>query len=188
MASNNFLSAATVKQEITVAVGRFRFTIPELNADSWIIALASEEPITAVIPGLLNDRDDDKLFELLATGIIQPADLRKAAFYAITKASGRKWWEALKLVGVCSGEDGPEIVGRLVLRGVVPGDMTFGAWCAAVYALCLEGHEDKERIKFKAKLASPPAIEEALEEADEGMSFDSMVRLARSMPGMRVGG
>lgn len=177
-----FLSAATTAQPVVVAVSRSKLTIPPQNATAWILALAGDDPTGSVLPGMLSERDDERLWNLVSTGKADSKDIHKAFCSAVAQASGRKWWETMKLVGMCEGS--PEFIGRLTLKGVDPDTIPFARWCAAVYALAVANADEKGRMKFDAKLAAPPA---GVDYEDEGTSFESMVAQARNIPGMRVG-
>jgi hypothetical protein len=178
----SFLATATTAQAVVVAVSHIKLTVPPQPATPWILALAGDDPVGSVLPGMLSERDDERLWNLVSSGKADSKDLHKAFCSAVAEASGRPWWVALKLVGMCDGS--PEFIGRLTLKGVDPDRIPFARWCAAVYALAMANADEKARMKFDAKLDAPPA---GVEFEDEGMSFESMVAQARSIPGMRVG-
>lgn len=183
MAGSSFYLAAT-GGHFTVDVGRFVFDIPARAASDWLLAVSDEDSVTTIIPGMLGDVATERLYHLIESERIGLEDIRRSALNAIAAASGFKWWEAVRLTGMAEAENG-EFFGRLLLKGVDPRSVPFGAWCSAAYSLAMQGYqEDKERLKFTARFQAPPPGEEY----DEGDSFESMVKTARSMPGMRVGG
>jgi hypothetical protein len=180
------LRASLSARPIGVEASGHIFTLPAASAAVWITALCEEDPITAVFPGLLSDDSYERATRMISAGQMPMRAVKRAAFDAITRASGRRWWEAIRLVGM-SDDDG-YVVGELTLRGVDPWAMPFARWCAAVYALATRGLEPKDHMKWTTKLAAPPPIEEAMAEADESAgSFEDMIRGFQSMPGARMG-
>ena len=186
MASKPSILAASLTEKTVVvgAAGR-SFTVPSLPAADWIAALSVDEPVTAVVPGLMGQRDFDRIGDLLLSDRIDLMDLRRMAFTAISEASGFRWWEALTLVGLCDKD--PVVVGLLTLAGIDPASIPFGRWCSAVYALCIKDLDEKERQRWLAKFTFPPPLAESMEEAAQVDSFESMVRGFRGMPGARMG-
>ncbi len=140
---------------ITVTISGTPHTIPPLSALEWVPAIA-EDYVTGVVPGLLEPGDRDALLHAMAVGRVDVDDLRTASRAAITEASGRPWWEAVRLVGAGDDTSGA-VVGQLLLAGVDPGRVTLAGWCAAVYALATRGADAKARMKFDAPLQMPPA-------------------------------
>lgn len=181
---SSVLTASITARSVVVEASGVRFTIPPKNASSWILALASEDPITAVFPGLLSSEDYDTVIDMLADELMEVTDIRSASFKATSEASGMKWWEALRLVGMADSSD---VMGSLTLKGVDPAAIPFGRWCSAVFALAISGLEEKERAKWESKLSFPPPLAEAMEEAAESGSFEDMVKGFRGMPGARLG-
>jgi hypothetical protein len=177
------LAASIAIREIGVEAAGRSFTIPAQPAASWITALADDEPVTAVMPGMLSPDGFDRVGDLLLGEKLTLKDLRSMAFSAITEASGFRWWEAFKLVGLVNNN--PIVMGEMTLAGIDPEAIPFGRWCTAVYAFCLRNHDEKEQQKWLAKFSFPPPLAEAMEEAAETGSFEDMVRGFRGMPGAR---
>jgi hypothetical protein len=136
-------------------VGSVPVTVKPGRADVWIAALSSENFTTDIIPGMLPPADAETVVTALVRGELEVADLKRAAEEATTAAAGIAWWKATKLVGWASG--GPaELWGRMVLQGADPARLTFASWCAAVYALAMEGLDEKGREKRLFSFNSPP--------------------------------
>lgn len=131
---------------------------------------------------MMQHDDQIRVIDAMMNGDLDPEALDDAAYAAIKDASGRAWWEAVRLVGAASGESGL-LVGQLTLHGVDPERIPFARWCAAAYALLIENRDEKSRLKLDANLSVPPPGFE------ESVTVDAaeMQRLARSMPGMRTG-
>lgn len=186
MTSNRFNLAASISpQPVQVEAAGRTYTIPSRTAGDWILAVADDEPITAVFPGLLSKSDYQLVVNLLADGDLDVLELRRPAFDAISTASGFKWWETMNLVGMCTHD--ARVIGELTLRGIDPGAVPFSRWCAALYALNLRGLDEKEQQKWLAKFTFPPPLAEALDEAAAGDSFEDMIKGFRGMPGVSGG-
>lgn len=184
MASKPSILAASISPKpVRVEAAGRSFVIPIRPASDWITAVAQEDFVTAVFPGLLTEEGSGTAIEMMVDGDMEPAELKQPAFDAITRASGFRWWEAMRLVGMADGNQ--QVVGELTLRGVDPDVIPFGRWCAALYALAIRGMDEKERQKFLAKFTMPPP--EAMDEAAEGDGFQDMIKGFRGMAGVRGG-
>lgn len=179
------LAASISPQPVRVEAAGRTFTIPVLPASAWICAIADDEPITSVFPGLLPESEYEVVTDMLIYGKLTTVDLRRPAFDAVSAASGFRWWEALSLVGMCTHD--AQVIGELTLFGIDPDTTPFGRWCAALYALNLRNLDDKERQKWLAKFTFPPPLAEAMDEAAAGDSFQDMIKGFRGMPGVSGG-
>ena len=143
-------------------------------------ALFSHAPLTAVVAGvhislpyrpaavwaegvghigsLLAELADPDVRDLLADLTMDRPqavdDLRMESFRLLQEATGRRWWEAARLIATSNT---PQVLGRLVLSGVDPWTRTVGEWVAATYALCIKGSDETSRVRFEFSLARPPA-------------------------------
>lgn len=184
MTASSFYQAAVGRESLVLGIAAHSFVLPYRPATEWLLALSDNDPVARVVPGMLDGRSEERYFNLIYSGQVTLEQGRQLAFDAIATASGRKWWIASKLVGMAGNDDG-SFFGRMLLKGIHPESMNFAAWCSAAYSLALSGMDDKERLRFTSKLMAPPAGYE--EFADDGMSFEAMVGMARSMPGMSIG-
>lgn len=186
MAESNFFTAV-FGDPITVNIGAYEFTIAHAEAGRWLYVVSQGDTVAGIIPGMLSPMATDRLYRLLENERVTLEDIRRGALSAIAKMSGFSWWEATRLVGLAEANHG-EFFGRLLLKGIDPRSMTFAAWCSATHSLALSSlGDDKEVLKWTTRFSAPPP-EASEDEADEGSSFESMVQMARSMPGLRVGG
>ena len=71
---------------------------------------------------------------------------------------------------------GPDVLGRLVLANVDPWARSLGEWCAATYALCVKGCDEKGRMRFDFSLSVPPPGYE--DEWDDGGDDPEAVQAA----------
>ena len=138
-----------------------RVCVPFRPAAQWCADLAR---IHYLVVDLADDEGRDALVDLVMDGSAGMEDLRSASFRLLEEATGRKWWEAGRLM---SSSLDPEILGRLVLAGVDPWHRSIGEWCAAVYALAVKGQDEKGRMRFEFSLSIPPVGYE--DQWDDGM-------------------
>lgn len=185
MPPSNSLAAYTSAKTIVVGAAGRSYSIPPRPAADWIESLAADEPVTAVVPGLMDDADFNRVGDRLLEGRVTLLDIRKMAFEAISAASGFRWWEAFTLIGICDRE--PIVTGLLTLAGIDPAAVPFGRWCSAVYAICIKDLDEKECQKWLARFTFPPPLAEAMDEAAGQDSFEGMIRGFRGMPGARMG-
>lgn len=157
------ISAFVRSDPFPVTVGAHTFVMPAYMADQWLTAL-SPDLVRGVIPGLLDPDDMALVVTSLMTETISYQDVERAALDAITTASGRPWWEAVKLTGWADSRSG-ETYGNLLLNGIHPERLTFAAWCAAMLAWVMRGRDEKERMKIEFDLMVPPpmAMDETIE-------------------------
>ena len=138
------------RRPLTVTVADVRAEIPYRPAAVWVGELAQLHVLAAVLA-------DAPAREALADAILAypaaAARLREESLRILGEASGMKWWEAGRLL---SASAGGEVLGRLVLAGVDPWNRSVGEWCAAVYALCVKGQDEKGRLRFEFSLSLPP--------------------------------
>lgn len=159
-------------------VGKLEVSLPYRSAAQWAPALVTGRMHQMVAWGLPEEAVERLLLSLV-DGRLSERDIRDAAFSLIEKASGWEWWAAVRLVYY--SEDA-SVLGRLVLAGVRPHEVSLAEWCAAVYAIFTKDAKHEDQFKFDALLhAPPPGYEDAW---DDGTDFDQMVQAARSMPGM----
>jgi hypothetical protein len=81
-------------------------------------------------------------------------NMTRESLRLLSEATGRHWWEASRLMKTSLGT---EVLGRLVLAGLDPWQRSIGEWCAATYALCAKGLDEKGRLKLDFQLAVPPS-------------------------------
>jgi hypothetical protein len=152
--------------EIDVTVGRAVYTIPSLPAADWVAVVATNDAF-AIVPGLLADEDQLRVWDALEDGLIELPELTTLARHALEAAAGRPWWEAQHLV-VGATQSWDVLGGKLLLSGVDLGRISLGAFCNTIYALATDGMEKKDRMKFDMELHRPPveALEEVAQDSD----------------------
>lgn len=152
--------ALLLREPSTVTVAGVRIHIPYRPAAEWMRALTR---LDALAGALAAREARDVLVELLMDHPDAYAQLRAESLRILGEAGGRKWWEVGRLLSTSAQ---PEILGRLVLAGADPWTRSVGEWCAATYALCVKGQDEKGRLKFDFSLSIPP--QEFEDEWDDG--------------------
>lgn len=162
------LIACVRSDPFPIRVGTHDFLMPAHLADDWLTALTTHM-VNGVVPGLLSPDDASTVVHELMAGRLTYDDLERAAHEAIGHASGRSWWQAVRLTGWADDRTG-EMYGNLILRGVDPSRVTFAAWCAAMLALVMRGRDEKERQKIEFDLMiPPPSVVDEVDDWDSGI-------------------
>lgn len=152
--------AVFLRQPLTITVAGTRFRVPYRPAGDWAAALNRIHLLAAL---LAEERDRESITDLVLDHPQAVDDLRRESLRILSEATGRKWWEAARLLSTSAQS---EVLGRLVLSGVDPWGRSIGEWCAATYALCAKGQDEKGRLRLDFSLSIPPA--EFEDEWDDG--------------------
>lgn len=164
------LSAQPIEVEL---LGRV-WTIPALPAEDWLKLLWTEPlDYDAIFPGLA-DADED-IIDGLLDGQITSDEVFEVAMEMIEIASGFKWWFTIKLAAQAKA-GWSRIGGMLLLRGIIPSEVSLGAWCSALLALCIQNMEPSKAVEFIAELNSPPPQYAHLTQEDDGAAFLAAMR------------
>ena len=153
--------AALLRDPVTITVSGVRVRIPYRPAAEWARALTHLEMLAAL---LADERGKETLTDLVLEYPQAVDELRAESLRILGEAGGRAWWEVGRLLATSAGT---EILGRLVLSGADPWTRSVGEWCAATYALCVKGQDEKGRLRFDFSLSIPPAGYE--DEWDDGI-------------------
>lgn len=168
--------AILARDPVTVTISGTEVVLPYQPAGAWIKAL--EHP--GWMAALLADHEGrDLIADLLIDHPRARTDVREESLRILSEACGRRWWEAARLIATSAT---PEVLGRLVLAGVDPWSRSVGEWCAAVYAMCVKGQDEKGRIRFEFSLAVPPRGYED-EWDDSGDDADATLASVQAMMG-----
>lgn len=139
---------------VGVTVAGVDFALAWAPAAVWMRGLTGARMVVAE---LATPEQREALADLIMSDESAVADLRAESRRILEQATGRKWWEAQRLIN--TAREG-EALGRMVLAGVDPWSRSIGEWCAAVYALVAKGRDEKARLKLDFELALPPPGEE----------------------------
>lgn len=137
---------------ITVELGGREFEIPALPAVDWWPFIADGDP--SVLLDLLKSDDpidDADLDSMILDGTITANELRSVLVEAIEEATGRSLHVSLVLATVAT-MNWPVVGGALARRGFRWDVLPIGAALDAIYAVVIEGMEEKNRDKFLALL------------------------------------
>jgi hypothetical protein len=110
--------------------------------------------IHSVASRLAAEADRERLVDEVMRMHGAAAALRAESLRLLEHATDRRWWAAGRLMSTSAS---PDVLGRLTLAGVDPWTRSIGEWCAATYALCVKGQDEKGRLKFDFQLSVPPA-------------------------------
>lgn len=165
------------RDPLTITVAGTRIEIPYRPAAVWARATRESNRLP-VAAALADDAGRETLSDLLVEDGRAVADLRAESYRILGEAGGRKWWEVSALLNTST--DG-ELFGRMLLAGLDPWQRSLGEWCAAAYALCLKGQDEKGRIRFQFSLSVPPPGFE--DEWDDGVTDESAIEAAQKLMG-----
>lgn len=124
-----------------------------MPAIRWILPIVDDNWL-GIVPGLVDiaDRDID---HALSCGDVGYDDCVRAAWDAISVASGLPWWVAARLVHVAT--QNPVVAGELTLRRVDAEQISLGAFVCAIYRILVNETDKKQRGKIDMELQVPPA-------------------------------
>lgn len=181
------IAASLWPTAVDVDLGDWSYEIPELPASEWIAAIAS--PLGgAIVPGLLDPRDQRLIWRDLATGRLHPDVINDAWRAVVGVACGRPWWQASRLVLSATAPDNwPVIHGKLVQRGFDFERASIGGFCNIVQVMALEACKDQsERAQFEFELTmAPPEVsaEEAYASVDASGDFLAAMQQFQNLGG-----
>lgn len=161
---------------VIVPIGGRDFTVAAKTAQDWLEILLEDDPkLHEVIPGWCGKDCERWIYRSLMLGTFTMKEWGDSVVAAIGVASGRRWWQAVNLInGMKVPENWSQIFGQLTLRGLNPQQCSLAAWLDATYALCTEGMDKDDRIKFNLTLDTPPAgidPEEAIDPQEQERAF-----------------
>ena len=158
------------------------FRIEPLPAADWLVATLQAGHLS-YLPGLLDDRQRDRLMEALAVGDLTSDELVAANQDALEQMSGwSPWWRASKLIALLAGSY--ETIGTLIAEaGVDPQHHSLGAVLGAVYGMTWRNTGSKEdRAKLTQYVVTPPENVLSAGEWDEEAAEAAVWALIRSGP------
>lgn len=155
------------------------FVVPAAPASTWLTILAAEELDGAqIIPGMLSQKDQERIDELLLDGELAVDDLLAGIKDVITNVSGHPWWWTIHLVSVLRGEHGTQILGEM--SRVRADEVSLANWLNSLYAMMVRYMKEQDKAQFDAQLDSPPAdvqinTEELIDEDAATSAFFGMM-------------
>lgn len=131
---------------------------PAVPAVDWLAILMDKElDLDRVLLDLC-----PRGMELLFRDTIEPEVLYRAILDLIETASARRWWIAMRLIGVVKANWhvlGPE----MVTTGIDPTVLSLAAWLDCMMVALINAMERKEVGLFVSRLEMPPPSEVAAE-------------------------
>lgn len=169
-------AAALRPAAVVVELGDWEYEIPSLPAADWLEAFT--DGWAGVVPGLLGVEDEISVLRDYHAGRITKDDILGAARACIEAASGRRWWQAERLLNTTLNDEfWPTLHGSLLLRGVDLERLSLGAVLNAIYVLMVENMKEDRRHQFDATLEAPPPSAVAAEWDDAAAEDDFMAAL-----------
>jgi hypothetical protein len=159
---------------IEIQVGSVHAIIPATYAVDWlsILMVGDKLWLEDVFPGMT--LDPDAMEEALEAGQLDAVDFQDLALAAISSASGRPWWVALRLIETVRAnwdQLGPEFV----YRNIDATRVSLSAWLDVTMLLALKSVKQDQIPMFLAQLEAPPPGEEAAD--DGGMNADQFLSM-----------
>lgn len=167
------------QEPIVVPLAGESVSVPHRNAAEWVTAAYQRNGPGGMLLELCRETTRSILRDELISGSVTVEQIADASHTLMQEAIPYRWWESTRLLLV-SGD--PSVLGRTVVAGMDPWELTAAQWCAGIYTICTEHADDKGRLKFDAMLSQAPAGYEDDSWGEE--SFTAMINEARRMPGM----
>jgi hypothetical protein len=148
------------------------YTIPALPAVDWLTILMAdsvdpERILLDLCPGG---------HEILLDESLEQDDIGNALLDVIEQVSGRRWWIALRLIGVVRSNW--HILGaEMFYRHIDPAALSLSAWLDVMLVITIRSMDPKDVAMFTMKLELPPEGEEPGTEGME-MSAEQFLSMA----------
>lgn len=141
--------------EIDITLGNLVYTIPELPAADWLVAIIGDPG--ALLPGLLPLDEQADVYHRIQSGDLAVEEINQAWRDLLGAATGRTWWSASRLCSAAADPEAwPVVHGRLLSSGIDLEQVSIGAFCNAVFFMLLSGSDEEERMRIKMELEMPP--------------------------------
>ena len=148
------------------------YSFPAVPAADWLTVLMAE-----------NLDPDQILLDLCPTGYallfdenVDQEELYLAVLDVVEQVSGRKWWIALRLIGVVRSNW--NVLGaEMFYRHIDPTVLSLSAWLDVMLVLTIRAMDPKDVAMFTSRLEIPPAGIES-DPADMEMSADQFLSMA----------
>lgn len=165
------------RSPVPVRIGGRDFLLPHRPAAEWMGA--AQRP-SGLVSQLATPQQRDAMIDLVMDRPGAAEDLIKEGRRILGDATGRKWYQAQKLINTSLDT---EALGRLLLSGLDPWERSIGEWCAATYALCVKGLDAKKRGRLDFSLALPPPGAEDEWDDDGGADPEATMSAVQALMG-----
>lgn len=166
---------------VEVSVRGQAFTIPDRPAAWWLALLWDENmSLLDLFPGALDEADQEVIYDLMIDGHLALEDIQDLCLDIISLATGRKWWIALRLVGILRSH-WATIGGEMLYRGMDASRMSLSGWLDVALLLIMRTfNKSQDATMFSLRLEQPPPGVEAEVEPDT-MTEDAFMAMAASV-------
>lgn len=156
---------------VTMAGREYRF--PEAVAADWLAVLMRDPPdLDLVISEMAEGGPELLLDESLGD------ELYEVCLEAIAAASGRPWYQALRLIQVAVSNW--NVLGaEMLYRGFLPHMVSLSAWLDVLLLVTIRAMDPKDVTMFTLQLERPPTDEVEAETSDLEMSRDAFLAMGR---------
>jgi hypothetical protein len=161
-----------------IYLGGLELEIPPLPAADWIPAIIDMMDDTlGLLMGLLSEDDQERLTDLMFTGVLDVEDLFTLCADVLTTVGARPWWVTVRLILVAQ-QNWDTIGAEMMLKGVNASTMSLAGWLDVFLLVLLRMMEPKETTMFTMKLemVPPQFVDQVPEEAME-MSTDAFLSM-----------
>lgn len=177
-----FSSAVFRRSPISTEYRGDQYVFGSLHADEWLDIMASPVWPLRVLHAA-EPESYERFTTLVEDGTLGREDLEPLARRVLAEASGRTWWQAMRLMNAVIGSD--RVAGIVLSTGIDPSRMTLAAFLAVVFSCLTRDRKPEDVMQLEAELMAPPA--EAAQELEQGMDLAQMAHMFRGMQGARVG-
>lgn len=161
---------------VIVEVAGQTYTIPALPAADWIEAVLSTEAPLPIVPGLLDEADQEDVWDAISDAEVTPGEMVEINRAALEVAGGRRWWECDRLIR-SSAEFWHIVGGELARLGIRVDQVPLAAVLNAIYVICVRNMDERERNKFDVDLRRPPLGEPVEQIYDAKAAEDAFMTL-----------
>lgn len=149
-------SSARRRTEVTFADQTW--ALKNLSAYEWILTLRTDpKDLSHVFPGLVRDRDLDRLLDVAKSMDIDEFQRRctNVARVAITRTCGWSWWRCLNLVDKAC-DNWTIVNGMMLLEGCDAQGMDLSSWLSAAYVVQIRNMKQEDMQKFEFEINRMP--------------------------------
>jgi hypothetical protein len=164
---------------VDVAIGGKVYVVPPLPAAQWMILLLDEFGSFDTVIEVLSVTDRAEIEQGVIDGTVDDKDMEQAFRDVVEVAAGRPWWVVLNYLNLIQGF-WSRFHGRILLSGLDPERVSFGAYLDAAHYSFIEGRDEQGIQKIINFLETPPpGYEIELDQETESETFLAMMNQQR---------
>lgn len=179
---SDFLRAAFRTDPVEIERDGITYVFPSRTAAGWLGCFAGRDWPGDVLR-LAEEGPYEAFLARAEAGELTRVHLQVLARDVLARVSGRRWWEAERLIGLL--KDPESMMLGNVMQHADPARMSLAAFLAVEHALLLGNVSDVDRMKIESELSVPPPGAEVPDDQTE--DFAATVARARAIPGVSIG-